>query len=123
MFNLRYDIPTTFSEAELETIRIGLGYPIETLKDDTRNLVAWWKDGIITKISKIMGVTLKEELRNNSILEDLDRYRYVDIDFLGFGIVAPKRLETVLRKQIVYPTLSRERLHKALMYSKAEYGL
>lgn len=64
MFNLRYGIETNFSEEELKTIARGLGYSIDSFKNDTRDLVEWWDAGIITLISKIMGVTLKEEIRH-----------------------------------------------------------
>lgn len=76
----------------MEVIEQGLGYSPTLLKKDSRDLVGWWEDGIIQDISKIMGVTLKEELKNDSILAELDRKRYVDLDFLGYGISAPSKL-------------------------------
>lgn len=59
---------------------------------------------------------MKVELYQKNILSQLTKNLYVDIDFLGFGLAAPSTEH--IEKGIVYPTLSRHRLYKALMFSK-----
>lgn len=82
----------------MEVIETGLGFDPLTLKADSRDLVNWWETGIIQKVSRIMGVTLKEELKNESILGELERNRYVNLDFLGYGVSAPSELQTIMEK-------------------------
>lgn len=123
LHNLRHNEDAGFSEGEMEVLRTGLGIEPTTLKNDKRDLVGWWEAGLVQKIAKIFGVTLKEELINQDILGDLRRNEYVDLDFLGYGVCAPSQVESIVNRRLVWPTLTRKRLSKALAFSKAEYGL
>lgn len=124
LFNLRFEKEKCeLKEEELKTIEIALGYDPMILTKDTKDLVDWWDKKIIHEITRIMGVTLKEEVRQESVLTELGEKEYVNLDFLGYGIISPRPLREITGRHIVYPTLTRERIQRSLIYSKAERGL